>query len=237
MISKTANTSGTRGTVLLLAGLVLSGCISNGEGIRDLAIMEPLDVQAANSGSATSDSTTLVILAMDRSGDTQEDRNYNPQQSGEPVVISEETAVAPQRSEETSSSHSLLDQEDQSDPAGIAEIVPGTQPRDFGLSEQPRANPMAADLLDHWGHRRVQGIVEGLSLATAEQAADAADLEGLITAAHTAGTMTVVPDLQDDDDVRILGSRHGITYGRWTGGPADTLSIEFDLSGAGALDA
>ena len=43
----------------------------------------------------------------------------------------------------------------------------------------------------------------------------------------------VAPNLFDGDEVRILGARRGITYGRWTGGPADTLSIEFDLSHAG----
>ena len=34
----------------------------------------------------------------------------------------------------------------------------------------------------------------------------------------------------------MLGRRHGVTYGRWSGGPADTLSIEFDFQdGTAAL--
>ena len=33
----------------------------------------------------------------------------------------------------------------------------------------------------------------------------------------------------------MLGTRSGITYGRWTDGPADTLSITFDLSAAGPV--
>ena len=33
--------------------------------------------------------------------------------------------------------------------------------------------------------------------------------------------------------MQVLGVRRGVTYGRWTGGPADTLSIGFDLSRAG----
>ena len=66
MNSRIANTSGTRGTVLLLAGMVLSGCISNGEDTRDLAIVEPPGLQAAKSDSTTLDSTTPVNLARDR---------------------------------------------------------------------------------------------------------------------------------------------------------------------------
>ena len=57
----------------------------------------------------------------------------------------------------------------------------------------------------------------------------------LQAAVHDADEASTPPDLQDGDDVRILGSRNGLVYGRWTGGPADTLSISFDLSGAGPL--
>ena len=218
-----------------LAGSVLWGCISDDNGAQGLAIARPAALQTTDAIPATLDLEHPVILAMDRSGDTQADRDYSLQQSDEPAVISEETAFTPQRSEETSSLHGFLDQEDQSGPTGPAEIVPETQPRSFRLTELPRANPMAADLLDHWGHRRVQGMVEGLSLGTAEPGADSADLKTLRTAAQNDGSTPVVPDLRDDDDVRMLGSRHSITYGRWTGGPADSLSIEFDLSGAGPL--
>ena len=36
---------------------------------------------------------------------------------------------------------------------------------------------------------------------------------------------------------KSLGERNGITYGRWTGGPAGTLNIEFDWRFAPTLDA
>ena len=117
----------------------------------------------------------------------------------------------------------------------IATIAAGTDPGGVHLIERPRNNPLAADLLDHWGHRRVQGIVEGLCLGTTAQGVDAAGLRALQAAAHDPGEAAVAPDLQDGDEVRILGTHQGFTYGRWSGGPADTLSITFDLSGAGPL--
>ena len=95
------------------------------------------------------------------------------------------------------------------------------------LTDHPLDNPTAADLLDHWGHRRVQGLVEGLSLRSPAPEADVADLEALRSTASAAGNHPVA------GEVRLLGARNGVTYGRWTDGPADTLSIEFDLSRAG----
>ena len=47
-----------------------------------------------------------------------------------------------------------------------------------------------------------------------------------------ADTGSVAPDLRDDDSITVLGHRRGVTYGRWSGGPADTLSIDFDYQGA-----
>ena len=90
-------------------------------------------------------------------------------------------------------------------------------------------NTIAADLLDHWGHRRVQGIVEGLALRSPASEADAADLEAL------RATASATSDLPVGDGVRVLGTRRGVTWGRWTEGPADTLSITFDLSAAGPV--
>ena len=109
----------------------------------------------------------------------------------------------------------------------------GTAAGGVRLAERPRNNPTAADLLDHWGHRQSHGIANGLSLTESAGERDAADLRRLRTAARTDDAAPVAPDLQDGDEVRVLGDRRGVTYGRWTGGPADTLSIEFDLSGAG----
>ena len=65
---------------------------------------------------------------------------------------------------------------------------------------------------------------------------DVADFQTLLEAARGTSTDTPVPGLQDDDTITVLGRRHGVTYGRWSGGPADTLSIEFDLQdGTAAL--
>ena len=118
------------------------------------------------------------------------------------------------------------------DPSSMSSVVLGTEPGGVRLAERPRNNPTAADLLDHWGHRQTHGIVEGLSLIESADGEDAADLRRLQTAARSDDEAVVAPDLQDGDEVRVLGTRRGVTYGRWTGGPADTLSIEFDHSQA-----
>ena len=108
-------------------------------------------------------------------------------------------------------------------PAAASATIPsGRRPAEHTLD-----NATAADLLDHWGHRRVQGLVEGLSLRSPSPRADAADLAALRAAASATGGP------HPGDEVRVLGARRGVTWGRWTGGPADTLSITFDLSAAG----
>ena len=113
--------------------------------------------------------------------------------------------------------------------AAAASTAPATATAGGGPTGHSRDNTTAADLLEHWGHRRVQGLVEGLSLRSPAPDADAADLEAL----HAAASAT--PDLPVGDEVRLLGTRRGVTYGRWTAGPADTLSITLDLSAAGPL--
>ena len=112
-------------------------------------------------------------------------------------------------------------------------MADATVPGGTRVAERPRNNRAAADLLDHWGHRSVQSIVERLSLSTPASEAEAADLRALREAAQSPDEAALVPDLQNGDEVRILGAHRGVTYGRWTGGPADKLSIRFDLSGAG----
>ena len=115
-----------------------------------------------------------------------------------------------------------------------ADMTAATEPGGTRLANGPRNNPAAADLLDHWGHRRFQGILEGLFLRKSSSESEAADLRALRATAQSPDQPEFVPDLRDEDEIRILGARRGVTYGRWTGGPADTLSIRFDLSGAGA---
>ena len=115
------------------------------------------------------------------------------------------------------------------EPATAPSLASGTAPSGDRLTAHSRKNTTAADLLDHWGHRRVQGIVESLALRSPTPEADAADLEALLA------TASATSDLPVGDEVRILGTRRGVTWGRWTDGPADTLSITFDLSAAGPV--
>ena len=65
-----------------------------------------------------------------------------------------------------------------------------------------------------------------------ESDADTGDFLDLLEDAREADRTPVAPDLRDDDAIVALGLRHGVAYGRWSGGPADTLSIEFDLEHA-----
>ena len=55
----------------------------------------------------------------------------------------------------------------------------GTRPGGRHLAKPPRNNPEAADLLDHWGHRQSQALIEGFSLNTSAIGSDAIDLQGL----------------------------------------------------------
>jgi hypothetical protein len=116
-----------------------------------------------------------------------------------------------------------------SEAADATETTPGSR----RLADGPRNNPNAADLLDHWGHRQRHRIAAGLSLADPAGGDNAADLQALQTSVQADGEALVAPDLQDGDEVQVLGAHRGVTYGRWTGGAADTLSIEFDISRAG----
>ena len=102
----------------------------------------------------------------------------------------------------------------------------GTRPGGRHLAEPARNNPEAADLLDHWGHRRSQAIKEGLSLTPLLSGSDTFDLQTPRAEAERRSGTTIASNLQDGDEVRILGTRRGVTFGRWAGGPADKLSID-----------
>lgn len=114
--------------------------------------------------------------------------------------------------------------------AGAVDLT-GTTPTNRRFAESPRNNPQAADLLDHWGHRRSRGLAAGLRLPDLPVREDAAGLETLRAVAQEGGG--TAPDLHAGDDVEVLGAHRGVTYGRWAAGPADRLSIEFDLSRVG----
>ena len=107
----------------------------------------------------------------------------------------------------------------------------GTSPGGRRVSLRPKNNVDADDLLDHWGHRQA-GLLSGLLLKATEPSEDVADFKAMLEAARGADTRSTFPDLHDDDTIAVLGHRGGVTYGRWSGGPADTLSIDFDYQGA-----
>ena len=201
--------------------------------------------------------SAIDAVQLDRS-----DQNGNPSGlTGEPGLPTDPTPTQTTLESNTPTTQSPgTDGSDDSTPSALTSevvVVSGTTPGSRGLADLPRDNPDAEDLLDHWGHRPMDRILDGLSLTEADAEADAADLHSLRRAAQadgeeldapvlvvgdgvrvtapgeTGSEVPVAPNLFDGDEVRILGADRGITYGRWTGGPADTLSIEFDLSRAG----
>jgi len=110
--------------------------------------------------------------------------------------------------------------------------VAGTTPGGRRLAAPPRDNPAAADLLDHWGHRRTHATVDGLALPVAAAGDNGSALETLRNTVEEGGEAPAA-NLHEGDEAQVLGAHRGVTYGRWTGGPADTLSIDFNLSRAG----
>ena len=94
-----------------------------------------------------------------------------------------------------------------------------------------RDNPGAEDLLDHWNEpaARLREAMELSAVSDADSAARKTVLTGLFDSAggDSAATGTRLRNVSPDD-IEIIGERNGITYGRWKGGPAGTLNIEFD---------
>ena len=102
-----------------------------------------------------------------------------------------------------------------------------------------RNNPMAEDLLDHWN--QPEALQQAMSLSTvgdAEIPARKSALQALlgIAASDPAITGTRFRNVRAED-IEIIGERDGITFGRWTDGPAGTLNIEFDWRFAAGLNA
>ena len=105
--------------------------------------------------------------------------------------------------------------------------VPYVHFRTPGLRE---GQPTAEDLLDHWNEPEQLRAALGLSVV---DAADIADRKNAVKGVAQFGRRRCSRDrtrLRNvrPEDVEIIGERDGITYGRWTGGPAGTLNIEFD---------
>ncbi len=93
-----------------------------------------------------------------------------------------------------------------------------------------RDNPTAEDLLDHWNEPEQLRRALGLSMVSFAELADRRQaIANLVNMAEggPAKTGTKLRNVRPED-IEIIGERRGITYGRWTGGPAGTLNIEFD---------
>ena len=84
--------------------------------------------------------------------------------------------------------------------------------------------------MDHWGHRPIESV--SALVLERETDTDVSYLLTLLESVRAASAKPVVSALHDGDSVTPLGRLRGVSYGRWTGGPADTLSIEFDYDHA-----
>ena len=98
--------------------------------------------------------------------------------------------------------------------APTAELEP-RRPGDLSR-ELTRNNGTAEDIMDHWN--QPEQLQQALGLTPVSEANQPARLAAL--AALDADV--------DTDSIQLLGERNGITYARWTGGPAGTFNIEFD---------
>ena len=105
-----------------------------------------------------------------------------------------------------------------------------------------RGNPGAEDLLDHWNDPdRLRSALDLTAVANepARRAAISSLLAGGNVAGaggNVAGDGTKLRNIRAED-IEIIGERDGITYGRWKGGPAGTLNIEFDWGFTENVDA
>ena len=105
-----------------------------------------------------------------------------------------------------------------------------------------RGNPGAEDLLDHWNDpERLRSALDLTAVANepARRAAISSLLAGGNVAGaggNVAGDGTKLRNIRAED-IEIIGERDGITYGRWKGGPAGTLNIEFDWGFTENVDA
>ncbi len=116
------------------------------------------------------------------------------------------------------------------DGTAVYDRTGGTPTFIFAHWTYERDNPTAEDLLDHWNKPEQLRTALGLSVV---DAADIADRKNALTellnsaGGDAAETGTRLRNVRPED-VEIIGERNGITYGRWTGGPAGTFNIDFD---------
>ena len=95
-------------------------------------------------------------------------------------------------------------------------------------------NPTAADLADHWHRTRMVSAVGAalglspLSLGDDHSVQDIFDASGVSTSPADADRLRF--RAADPTKMVVLGTADGITVGRWTAGPADTLPIQVGWS-------
>ncbi|MDE0331888.1 MAG: hypothetical protein OXL41_08465 [Nitrospinae bacterium] len=231
-------------TVFLAAAIASTGCRSRGIGLDNAAPSDGVTPPSAASVPFFGQNPASGAVTAKPDGFTEYGNEAEPSGgSAIPVDIDPSTTqttsnpnlptIGPDSSPVALPDERLTVREDS---LSAGDPTPGgTTPGGQRLDILPRNNPEAADLLDHWGHRRSEAIKEGLSLAPPLSGNDTFDLQAIRAAAENRADTTIAPNLQDGDEVRILGTRRGVTFGRWAGGPADTLSIDFDLSGASPL--
>ena len=222
--------------IVLLAAALLAACQSSGRvGVIDGWQLPELSGTESRSDDPTgADPHDPPTTAPSNDTPSSGQSTLVDDDGSEDAPTTPESGGAATASGDTGNTDDTRGGESGDDPASaVLPTAIGTVADSTSQATLPRDNPSAGDLLDHWGHRHTRGVTAGLSLTEHADGGDAAGLHRIRTAAHTSGEAPVVPDLQDRDEVRILGAHRGVTYGRWTGGPADTLSIEFDLSEAG----
>ena len=226
--------------VLVFLVPALCSCISNDSSSpkvtnRALGTAEVLQGTFESEGGLTQDANMTGLYP---SVETEKEIQSRGGSTSTDTMLTHEQQT-PQANEPTGqltsvSGSKMSDGEMHDNPLALGSVpIAGTELGSSSLSERPRSNPEAADLLDHWRHRHIQSIVEALRLNAPTPEADGAELKTLRSAVQSRGQELLAPGLHGDDEVRVLGSDRGITYGRWTGGPADSLSIDFDFSYAG----
>ena len=100
-----------------------------------------------------------------------------------------------------------------------------TSPRVPSQSIPWTDNDTAAEIADHWHRTRVnKAVIDALSLDAPTSSNPSASMP---RAAPLAPDATTAPPLRNVDpaDIAVLGAVDGITVGRWTDGPADTLPV------------
>ena len=217
--------------------------VLSGRGTRDGREIASLGFRRRWCGPALTLASTVLVASCMSTGQTVEE----PGSALAPAVGGETrtapTVTQPDASQAVdASSLPILDPPFPADPTAM-EAAPAPSPEEGQrsadgsssggrrVSLRPEDNVHADDLLDHWGHRRNERLAAGWSAATASDDDDDR-FEELLESARSRLAVGAVPGFKDGDAITVLGHHRGVSFGRWTGGPADTLSIAFDLEHA-----